>query len=344
MKKEAAQIYRSPQDGTVMKLNISKEEDGFITEGEFICGNGAKFNISEGIPDFTWPFDLADVDKETRALYDKLADEYDKFSSIPFQTFKTDEVKLRHNMVERLNIKQDSKVLEIGCGAGANSIFIAEMLEKSGALYLQDLSPRFLKKAISGMRNLRVNVEYSVANGCYLPFPERYFDAAFHFGGLNTFSDIRGCFSELARVVKPGGKVLVGDEGMAPWLRKTEFGKIMMNSNPLLKCEVPVNDLPVTASEVKVEWIMMGAFYLIEFTVSEAEPVGNYHINIPSRRGGTHWSRYYGQLEGVTDEAKNLALKAQEKSGKSMHEWLDKTVREAAAKEINKQGAADETF
>jgi hypothetical protein len=72
---------------------------------------------------------------------------------------------------------------------------------------------------------------------------------------------------------------------------------------------------------------MMSAFYLIEFEVASSEPEANYHIPIPSKRGGTHWTRYHGNLEGVTDEAKIKAIKAAEISGLSIHEWLDNTIK-----------------
>ena len=138
----------------------------------------------------------------------------------------------------------------------------------------------------------------------------------------------------MCRVVKPGGKVLVGDESMGEWLRNTEFGRVMMNSNPLFKYDIPFKDIPEEAREVKVEWIMMGAFFILEFTVGEAAPEANYHISIPSERGGTHWSRYYGNLEGISDEGKRLANKARAKLGKGMSEWLDAVVKEAAKKEL----------
>ncbi|MDD5156203.1 MAG: class I SAM-dependent methyltransferase [Candidatus Omnitrophica bacterium] len=295
MRLEMLKVYRSPGEGG--KLTLMKKgrliESGRVIEG-VLKGSGNEFRIKEGIPDFTWPKKLSRIDEKTRKDYDLLADEYHKFASIPFETYYSDESKIRERMVDQLNIKPGGLALEIGCGDGRSSEHIVKRLGKKGKLCLQELSPAFLKKAVKRLEKYHRNVEFSVANGCYLSFPDKLFDAAHHFGGLNTFSDIKRCLSELARVVKTGGKVVVGDESMAPWLRDCQFGRIMMNSNPLLKCGIPLADIPLCARDVKLEWIMMGAFYVIEFTVGEAEPVGNYHIPIPSNRGGTHWSRYYG--------------------------------------------------
>ena len=302
-----------------------------ITKSFVRCKNGHEFDITDSIPDFTWPKELIEIDESTRTLYNQLAEEYDKFADIPFKSYKVSEKEVREKMVDQLSIGPEDTVLEIGCGDGRGSEYIARRLNKKGNLYLQELSPAFLQKAIRRLSKYKeLQIEYSVANGCYLPFPDNFFDAAHHFGGINTFSDIPRSLQELTRVVKPGGKVVVGDESLGPWLRATNFGKIMMNSNPLLKYEIPFKFIPVEAREVKVEWIMMGAFFVLEFTVGEGEPEADYHVPIPSQRGGTHWSRYYGNLEGITDDAKKMAYEAQKRSGKSMHDWLDEVVRKAA--------------
>lgn len=337
MKLNDVDVYRCPASGSTLNLKITKQEGDDIIEGTLSSEGGIVFNILNGIPDFTWPKDLAEIDEQTRKTYDKLAAEYDKFAPFPFMTFLSDENQVRDNMVNRLNIKDDSSVLEIGAGDGRGAEHVAKRLGKNGKFFVQELSESFLKKSFTRLSSYNNIISFSLANASYVPCADNSFDAAYHFGGISTFSDVRRCLHELARVVKPGGKVLVGDESMGPWLRQTEFGKVMSNSNPLFKYEIPFNDIPLNAREVKVEWIMMGAFFLLEFTVAEGEPKANYHIPIPSDRGGTHWTRYYGNLEGVTDETKKLAIDARQKAGKSMHDWLDDIVKEAAIKELNKK-------
>jgi len=336
MKRNDANVYRCPCCLSSFSLVSSKEEGENVINGKLQCVNNHVFTIENGLPDFTWPKELANVDQKTKELYNKLAEEYDKFASIPFQTFHTSEDEVRTDMTNRLNLQSDNKVLEIGGGDGRGALHIVKRLGKNGKLYFQELSPQFLAKAYERLKEHKDNVEYSIANASYLSFPVNYFDAALHFGGINTFSEVERCLKELARVVKPGGKVIIGDEGIGPWLRNTEFGKVMINSNPLIGYEIPFKLLPVEARNVKVEWIMMGAFFLLEFTVGEGEPKANYHIPIPSERGGNHWKRYYGNLEGISDEAKKLAQEARKKSGLGMSEWLEEVVVNAAKKQLEK--------
>jgi SAM-dependent methyltransferase len=310
-------------------------DDNEVISGELVSEGGERFKVVDGIPDFTWPNQLGISDSETRTSYENMAEDYDRYASLPFITYKADEYKVREHFVDLLNLEEGSRVLEIGCGTGRGAPHLAKRIGASGKLYLQEISPRLLEKAIKRLGDAGITAECSIANGSYLPFSDSTFDAAHHFGGINTFSEIQRCLSELARVVKPGGKVVIGDEGLGPWLRDTEMGRIMQNSNPLLKCDPPIGLLPPVASNVRIEYFMMGAFYLIEFTVAEHEPVPDYHMQIPSIRGGSHWTRYYGNLEGVSDEAKKMAQAARSKLNISMYEWLDNTVKKRALADLN---------
>ncbi len=336
MKESTSQYYRCPATGAALELVVERSQDGVVESGTFQSKAGSSvFPIQHGIPDFTWPKELAEEDRETRDSYESIAEDYDNYASLPFLTYRCSEAEMRERMVDQLELEPNSRVLEIGCGTGRGALHLAKRLGPSGELFLQELTPLLLDKAIEKLSNLDMLVEFSIANGSYLPFQDNFFDAAHHFGGINTFADIPRCLSELARVVKPGGKVVVGDESLGPWLADTEFGRVMSNSNPLLKCEVPLASLPVTARDVRVEWIVMGAFYTIEFRVAEGPPDADYHLQIPSERGGSHWTRYYGQLEGVTDETKALAHKARKVANQSMHDWLEAVVRDAAKRQLS---------
>ena len=201
---------------------------------------------------------------------------------------------------------------------------------------MQDISTDILKigRDKFDTLNLKPAVEFSLANGYYLPFEDNFFDRIFHFGGLNTFGDKKRAFSEIVRVSKPGAKVVIGDESMPLWLRDEDFGKILMNSNPHYKYHLPLEELPVEARNVKVEWIIGGVFYVISFEIGEGLPYADFDFEIPGPRGGTHRSRYFGHIEGVSAEACSMAIKARSLTGKSMHQWLNDAVITAAKKDL----------
>lgn len=305
-----------------------------VISGVLISPSGHRFEICNGVPNLVYPFELPIVDQKALQQYEERADAYDRYLPLTFSTYGEDEQVVRNAMIDKLNLHPGSVVLETGAGTGRDSEIIAKRLGSDGKLYIQDLSPSFLAKNVERMHDTNAHIEPALANGYYLPFAENSFDACYHFGGINAFGDIKRAFSEMARVTKPGGKVVVGDESMPPWLRETEFGRILMNSNPEFTYSLPLDKLPVEARKTRLEWIIGGVFYIIDFVVGEGEPKADFDFPIPGVRGGTHRTRFYGQLEGVTPEAKHMAYEARTKTGKSMHQWLDDVVRQAAKHDL----------
>lgn len=329
-------FYVDPVSLERLTLVVEERSADEVIRGELLSPSGHRFAIRDGVPDLVYPFELPPVDRQALQQYEERADAYDRYLPLTFSTYGEDEQAVRTAMVDKLALRPDSLVLETGAGTGRDSVIIAGRLTGGGRLYIQDLSPSFLARNIERMRGIPARVEPALANGYYLPFADNSFDACFHFGGINAFGDIRRAFAEMARVTRPGGKVVVGDESMPPWLRDSEFGRILMNSNPEFNYPLPLDKLPVEARKTRLEWIIGGVFYVIDFVVGEGEPPADFDFPIPGVRGGTHRTRYYGQLEGVTPEAKKLAQEARARTGKSMHQWLDDVVRAAARRDLDR--------
>lgn len=334
MRSGEEKFYVDPVTLAPLTLQDEVRDGDEIVSGVLLGASGHRFEIRNGIPDLVYPFELPAADRTARQQSEERVDGYDRYLPLTFSTYGEDEQAVRNGMVDKLNLKPGSVVLETGAGTGRDSEIIARRLGPNGRLYAQDLSPSFLALNVERTKGIPTRVEHALANGYYLPFADNSFDACFHFGGINAFGDIKRAFSEMVRVTKPGGKVVVGDESMPPWLHETEFGKVLMNSNPEFAYPLPLDKLPVEARKTRLEWIIGGVFYVIDFEVGEGEPSADLDFPIPGVRGGTHRTRYYGQLEGVTPEAKRLAYEARAKSGKSMHQWLDDVVREAARRDL----------
>ena len=327
-------IYVSPKTRKPLRVSSTQMEGNDVIEGALLGEGDERYPILGGIPDFVSPDTLSSEQQGARDYYKKSAAVYDDVANLTFRIQNVDETKERKRMVECLHLTGFERVLELACGTGRDSVLIAKRLHGGAEYYLQDISKDMLLKCREKVARTAAAPAFSVGNACALAFPDRYFDAVYSFGGLGVFGDIRQAMREIVRVSKVGARVVVGDESMPPWLYESEYGKILLNNNPLFKLPIPLDKMPVEARDVAVRWVVGGVYYIIEFTVGEGEPKADFDLEIPGRRGGSLRTRYYGRLEGVTKETFELAQKAREKSGKSMHEWLDEAVSEAARKEL----------
>ncbi|MBI3620469.1 class I SAM-dependent methyltransferase [Candidatus Roizmanbacteria bacterium] len=338
MKKKSTSVYVCPLSHTAFSLekgeSTGSEE---IFSGNLISKKGQSYVIQHGIPNFL-PKDQIDKDEsKIQEEYDAMADQfYDAALNWLFESFYESEDTIRGGMIDLLELKKDSRVLEVGCGTGRDSFRIAQRLGKEGTLFLQDISPKMVVKTKKVLGDtyeklgLACELDYFVSSATHLPFPDGYFDSLFHFGGFNHFAQQKQALEEFSRVVKKGGKVVFGDESLPPWLEDTEFGKIVINNNSLFKFKAPLECIPQNSRQVVLRWILGSCFFLIDYKVGEGLPPINLDLPHQGRRGGTMRTRYFGQLEGVTLEAKKMAQDAAQKAGLSLHDWLDRLVRDGA--------------
>lgn len=256
-------------------------------------GCGRRYDVRGGIPDFVHPRQLSPADAEFQEKYDAGAEAYDTGLEWMWQAFASDEDTVRGSMIDLLELEQGARVLEIGCGTGQDSWRILERIGGRGRLVAQDLSRGMLEVARRRLADSADRVELVQSNGSYLPFKDAVFDAAYHFGGINTFGERRRAIEEMTRVVRSRGKVVIGDEGVAPWLRRRLVGRILVRANPLYAHRAPIAELPVNALEPRVQWIIGNAFYVIDFRVGAEPPHVELDLPIPGK-GDTLRSRYYG--------------------------------------------------
>jgi hypothetical protein len=124
--------------------------------------------------------------------------------------------------------------------------------------------------------------------------------------------------------------VVFGDEGVAPWLRDTEYGRIAIANIELWASEVPLPFLPPRCVDVTCTWVLGNCFYVIDFQVSAAGPRMDIDVPHEGARGGTARTRYFGRLEGVSERTRALVREAAKREGLSVHDWLERVLRAAA--------------
>jgi len=102
------------------------------------------------------------------------------------------------------------RVVDVGCGAGIDSLIAAGMVGPEGAVIGIDMTPSMLEKAQAGAKNLD-NVEFLLGFGEELPVPNGWADVVISNGVVNLMPDKHEAFTEMSRVLKPGGRIQIGD-------------------------------------------------------------------------------------------------------------------------------------
>lgn len=293
MHRSSLHWLRCPACSAELNLETRSRKDDVAT-GTLRCPCGERFSISDGVLNIVYPAQLHADSEEFRTKYDQGASQYDIGLKWLFESFYENEERVRTQLCDLLELEPGHRVLEIGCGTGKDSVHIIPRIGTGGELYLLELSSGMLHLARKRLAKQKLKLEYVLANASYLPFADGTFDAVFHFGGLNVFGDIRRALAEMARVVKVGGRVVAGDEGVAPWIRQKLYGKILRAANPLYRHTPPIHLLPENVRDVSLHWLLGNAFYVIAFRTTKEPPQLNLDLPIPGKRGGTLRSRYYG--------------------------------------------------
>ncbi len=103
-------------------------------------------------------------------------------------------------------------VVDVGCGAGIDSIIAAKMVGATGSVIGVDMTPAMLAKAREGAKEADVpNVEFRQGLAESLPVADGWADVVISNGVLNLFPDKLAGLQEMARVLKPGGRLQIGD-------------------------------------------------------------------------------------------------------------------------------------
>src|SRR5262249_7054773 len=115
-------------------------------------------------------------------------------------------------IVDSLGLTGSEHVLEVGPGPGFYSVEIARRLTY-GRLDLFDIQPEMLEKAGRQLKRAGFHdVGFTTGQASDgLPFPDNTFDAAFLAAVIGEVPDKRACIRSLARVLKPGGKLVFAE-------------------------------------------------------------------------------------------------------------------------------------
>jgi ubiquinone/menaquinone biosynthesis C-methylase UbiE len=104
------------------------------------------------------------------------------------------------------------RLLEIGVGTGYYSLELAEWVGPEGRLELFDLERRFLDHTLAAAAERGLaNLVATEGDATALPFAEASVDAVILTAVLGEIPDRAGALAEIRRVLKPGGRLVVGE-------------------------------------------------------------------------------------------------------------------------------------
>lgn len=139
---------------------------------------------------------------QVRAMFDRIAGLYDVMNSVMTAG-------LHHRWRERAAdlawLAPGARALDVATGTGDLALALARRVGPSGEVVGSDFSEGMLARA----RAKSSGVRWEQANALALPYADDSFDAATVGFGARNFSDLERGLREMARVVRPGGRVVV---------------------------------------------------------------------------------------------------------------------------------------
>jgi arsenite methyltransferase len=109
-------------------------------------------------------------------------------------------------------IEAGARVLDLGSGAGTDSLIAGQMVGPEGSVTGIDMTPEMLAKARGAAAEMgAANVEFVEAEAERLPFADGSFEVVISNGVIDLIPDKDAVFSELLRVLAPGGRIQIAD-------------------------------------------------------------------------------------------------------------------------------------
>jgi demethylmenaquinone methyltransferase / 2-methoxy-6-polyprenyl-1,4-benzoquinol methylase len=139
---------------------------------------------------------------QVRAMFDRIAGFYDVMNSVMTAGLHH---RWRARAADLAAVGPGDSALDVACGTGDLAIELARRVGPGGQVVGSDFSEEMLGRA----RAKAPELTWEWGNALELPYASDRFDAATVGFGARNFSDLDRGLSEMARVVKPGGRVVV---------------------------------------------------------------------------------------------------------------------------------------
>ena len=143
---------------------------------------------------------------QVQAMFDRIAGLYDRVNSVMTAGLHH---QWRRRATELSEVPAGGRALDVATGTGDLAFELAARVGPDGEVVGVDFAERMLEVARRKAGVLGVPVRFETGNALALAYPDDSFDAATVGFGARNFSDLDRGLAEMARVVRPGGRVVV---------------------------------------------------------------------------------------------------------------------------------------
>ncbi len=139
-------------------------------------------------------------------------DQFDEATSRKLEAvyLTPDVVAQRASIMALLKLQGGENIIDIGCGPGLTTMALAEVTGKNGSVLGVDIAEPMLSIARKRCAQLP-NVDFALTDVTALPYADHSFDVALATQVYEYVADVDRALSELARVLRPGGRALLVD-------------------------------------------------------------------------------------------------------------------------------------
>jgi demethylmenaquinone methyltransferase / 2-methoxy-6-polyprenyl-1,4-benzoquinol methylase len=140
-------------------------------------------------------------------MFDRIAGMYDRMNSVMTAGLHR---QWRRRAASLTGLSAGGRALDVATGTGDLAFALASLVGPGGSVVGVDFSEPMLSLARSKAgQSEGASIRFESANALALPYPDNSFDAATVGFGARNFSDLSQGLSEMTRVVRPGGRIVV---------------------------------------------------------------------------------------------------------------------------------------
>jgi len=148
----------------------------------------------------------AQFSEQVQGMFDRIAGRYDLLNSLMTAGLHHS---WRTRAVDRADVKPGDAILDVCCGTGDLAFELARRVAPGGHVVGCDFSEQMLDLAREKAADRGVPVRFEWADALQLPYDDNRFDAVTVGFGVRNFADRDRGLREMARVLKPGGRLVI---------------------------------------------------------------------------------------------------------------------------------------